>query len=156
MSFVANNIDKTFEEYVKKHFNTIITSSDNYQLYDNFYFNDNKSIWECPINISLWFSNMYHHPDKIRNISNYIIGKVDDYLSKTKTITESNKLYKLMFIDDKNHFYYVCHHIIKHLIYVTKNGFPNRLAPEYVVKKMCEYYYRENMQISKFILEALN
>lgn len=150
----VNNINKAFEEYLKRNFNTIITSSKNYQLFDNFYFNENKDIWDCPINISLWFSNMYHDPDQIKIISDYILGKVHDYLSKTKT-TQDVKLHELMFIDDSNYYNCVYHHIIRHLIHVTKNGFPNKLAPEYVVKKMCEYYYKENMEMSKFILEAL-
>lgn len=148
-----NDLEKKFSECVMYDSVITINSNEHYQLFDNFYFNQNKEIWDCDINVSLWFSNMYHNPNQINIIIEHMTNKINKCLSGIKV--KKIGLQKYMLIDNYNYYYIVYSHILNHLFYVMKMGMPKSLAPEYILKKMCKYYYTENIQMSKFILEAL-
>lgn len=153
MTELVDDLEKNFYELIMYNSLTYIYSNRNYILLYNLYLNKNNYIWDCSINVSLWFSKMYNNLNQINIIIEFINCNINKYLSGIKV--KNTELQKYMLIDDYNYYLSVYYHLLKHFYYVLNVGFPITHVIDYVLKIMCSHYYHENMIMSKFILEAL-
>ena len=117
------------------------------------YYYTNSKIWDCSLDIAIWFSRMNFYKEQKKLIATILIEKLSA-IERGENVPVVG-LQTHMLITEREYYLRVLNLLQKHIMFVRSHGFSLDYSTHLAINLMCNYYYHHNNFISMMITEAL-